>query len=163
MRWCTNTGFLKVCIGTKVFSKLFSSTLGRNRLKQTAATPIRHTLNEIDTVAVRIADLEYNRLHGLLAVEQLAVGERVQFDAYLQLITRKQMDDRIARLNFSLNHSPELATFQTNPHSYVYPGYWSHLIKIEGFGKVIKMPNFSTRIDSWSGVRTAGRIQRLTL
>ncbi|KAF5401687.1 hypothetical protein PHET_04743 [Paragonimus heterotremus] len=92
----------------------------RNRVKPTTATLIRHTLNEIDTIAVRIADLEYNRLHSLPAVEQLAVNESVQFDAYLQLITRKQVDNRLAKLNCSLNHSPEPAAFPTNPHRYVH-------------------------------------------
>ncbi|KAF7262424.1 hypothetical protein EG68_00186 [Paragonimus skrjabini miyazakii] len=125
MRWRTNTSvFPEACIGTNVFRKFFSSTLRRNRVKPTTATLIRHTLNEIDTIAVRIADLEYNRLHSLPAVEQLAVDERVQFDAYLQLITRKQVDNRLANLNYSLNHSPEPAAFPTNPHSLVYAVYY---------------------------------------
>ncbi|KAF7261247.1 hypothetical protein EG68_01364 [Paragonimus skrjabini miyazakii] len=104
-------------MGKKVFPKSISSTLRRNRVKPTTATLIPYTLNEIDTIAVCIADLEYNRLHGFPAVKQLAVDERVQFDVCLQLITRKQVDNRLSKLNCSLNHSPEPAALPTNPHS----------------------------------------------
>ncbi|CAH8554483.1 unnamed protein product [Schistosoma haematobium] len=119
----TSLEFIKNCIESCHYPKLFYKSLRRNHVNPNRKTSKRYALNKIDTLNNDMTEIEVNIAHRRFAVDELPEDLKSQFMEYVTKITKERSNKKNIQLLKSLENQPVANKFPTEPKSSTFAVY----------------------------------------
>ncbi|CAI2735413.1 unnamed protein product [Schistosoma spindalis] len=115
-----NVDFIKDCIETNLYPKLYWKSLRRSRVRPNGRTLKRYALNQIDSLNSYIAEMIKNVNERNYVVEDLPDKLREQYLEYVEMVVNSRKEKKRIKLKKNLDKQISEMKFPTNPSQYVH-------------------------------------------